>query len=141
MGKKGAGKAGGKKARVVEEIYLYPKIELPKITEGWIKLEVRCVLWDFATIQYVLKTDVTVDKLLRKIENSFGRVEKITLYVAQPPEPPLPIPPHYEITDFSQTLGNLLQTYGSDSKENPEFHKLYYDFAPYNPKDPVLLAI
>jgi hypothetical protein len=141
MGKKGAGKAGGKKARVIEEIRLYPKVDLPKITEGWIRLEVRCVLWDFATIQYILKTDVTIDKLLRKIENSFGRVEKITLYVAQPPEPPLPIPPHYEITDTTQTLGNLLQTYGSDSKESPEPHKLYYDFAPYNPKDPVLLAI
>lgn len=45
------------------------------------------------------------------------------------------------ISKKSQTIGALLQTFGGVSKEEPEAHALYYDFEPYHPDEPVLLAI
>ncbi|OMJ66440.1 hypothetical protein SteCoe_36708 [Stentor coeruleus] len=135
MGKKGGGKAAAKKARVIEEIYLYPKQEMPPITEGWIRLELKNKLWEYANLEFIIKTDVTIDKLIRKIQNSLGRIEKVMLYIADPTQA------HNLITDFEQTLGNLLQTFGSQTKDNPDKYAIHYDFEPFNPKDPVLLAI
>lgn len=135
MGKKGAGKAVAKKARVVEEIYLYPKQDILPIVEGWILLELRLLLWNYGNIELLLRTDVTVDKLVRQIQLSLGRVETVKLYIADSSQV------HNQIRNFDQTLGNLLQTFGSPVKETPEKYMIYYDFDPYNPKDPVLMAI
>ena len=78
---------------------------------------------------------MTVDKLVRKIQLELGRVERVFLYAGESSQP------HNHITNYDQTLGNLLQTFGSPNKENPDRYSIYYDFNPFNPKDPVLLAI
>jgi hypothetical protein len=135
MGKKGAAKSSSKKPRVIEEIYLYPKQDLTPINEGWVLIELKHLLWNYANIEFVLNTEATVDKLIRKIQSALGRVEKVFLYLGDSTQS------HNKIQNYEQTLGNLFQTFGSSSKENPDKYSIYYDFLPYNPKDPVLLAI
>lgn len=135
MGKKGGGKVVAKKARVIEEIYLYPKQDIAPITEGWILLELKHLLWNHANIEFLLKTDVTVDRLIRQIQSTLGRVERVQLYMTDPPQA------HSEILNYEQSLGNLLQTFGSIEKDQPDKYTIHYDFLPFNPKDPVLLAI
>ena len=135
MGKKAAGKSVAKKPRVVEEIYLYPRQDIVPIVEGWILLELRHLLWSYANLEFLLKTDVTVDKLIRKIQQALGRVERVLIFVGDYNQP------HNQITNFNQTLGNLLQTFGSPNKDVPDKYFIHYDFLPFNPKDPVLLAI
>lgn len=49
--------------------------------------------------------------------------------------------PFNRIRNMSQKIGDLLQTFGSPNKENPEKYMLYYDFQPFNGRDPVLLAL
>ena len=54
-------------------------------------------------------------------------------------------PDYIEYTDPSMTIYEIFQNYGLETRDmvdaDPECQKeLYYDFTPFNPKDPVLRA-
>ncbi len=40
-----------------------------------------------------------------------------------------------------QTLQDIFDSYGSKVKKEAATHQLFYDFDPYNSKEPILLAI
>ena len=55
-------------------------------------------------------------------------------------------PDYIEFTDKKMTIYDIYKTYGKETKnevdEEPEFQKiLYYDFTPFNSKDPILLSL
>jgi len=47
-----------------------------------------------------------------------------------------------EYNNDSQTLFDIFEGHwGAEEKEDAETRELYYDFTPYNVKDPILLAL
>ena len=55
-------------------------------------------------------------------------------------------PDYIEYTDPSMTIYEIFQNYGLETRDmvdaDPECQKeLYYDFTPFNSKDPVLLSL
>ena len=110
-------------------------------------------------------TSHRVMMIKQKIIDYHGRVENIRLYDKEPPEAPKeqkkdsstkddeekddeeenkePPPPLYKTYDDpSMTIYDIFKEYGFENKK--EIDKpltLWYDFTPYNSKDPVLLCL
>ena len=108
--------------------------------DGWVDLEVSYIqlkhtLWNYSNLRVVCRTDFTVCFITREIQSRYGRIEEVSLFQGDHTLP------FNRIRNMSQKIGDLLQTFGSSNKETPEKYMLYYDFEPYNGRDPVLLAL
>lgn len=111
------------------------KAGLADFEEGWMLLELKHVLWAHANFSLLLKTDMSVSYVTQQIFERYGRVQEVVLYVGEVPGE------QFRLKDGRQKLGQLFQTTGSKKREKPEKHALLYDFQPYNPTEPVLLAL
>lgn len=118
-----------------EVVYLYPKQEINLAEEGWVRIELKHTLWTHANMSLVVKTSSTVNYVLRQIQEVYGRVESISLYLGEHTQD------YNRVVDTVQTVGNLLQTYGNSEKAAAEAFGMFYDFQPYNANEPLLLAI
>lgn len=118
-----------------ELVYNYPRQDSEVPEEGWVLLELRHCLWNFANLQLVFRTNDAVDRVVRKVQNECGRVEEVLLYVGEYAQE------HNRIKDTGITIGDLLQTFGNPDKSSPEKYLMYYDFTPFSPKEPVLLSL
>ncbi|CAG9331382.1 unnamed protein product [Blepharisma stoltei] len=135
MSPKAAAKCAKKsRPKVTEEVNLYDVGEEQKSPEGWIKLELKHTLWKHGNFDIVIRTDTTIDWINRQIVSSCGRCDRVMLYTGDPTQS------YNLVKNPRQTIGNLLQTFGCENKETPETYSLFYDFEPYHPDEPVLLA-
>jgi len=111
------------------------KAGLADFEEGWMLLELRHVLWSYANFSLLLKTDMSVSYVTQQIFERYGRVQEVVLYVGEVPGE------QFRLKNSRQKIGDLFQTTGSKKREKPEKHSLLYDFLPFNPTEPVLLAL
>lgn len=111
-----------------------------KMSEGWIVVKVpptqlKHRLWGYSDLEVTTRTGMSAYFLKRFIEERYGRVEEIELFVGDP------YCEYSKIRDDRVKLGTLLQTVGAKVKSEALVVEVHYDTVPHNSTEPLLLAL
>merc|ERR1712166_1623978 len=161
-GKKKAKAEGDPTDKKPEEEETKVEEKAPEI--GYVNLCLRLVkapVPKYCFFNVHLLTSMTLLTVIDQIVEYNGRIENIRLYEEEPVEPepevievdkkgakkvevveepePIKVVPAFEEEDYSKTLFEVLgQHWGAAKREDAEEKCFWYDFTPFNAKDPLL---